>query len=448
MCIRPYSDRTPDQRAHVASDQRVTELALTTPTPASTITPMSTWGWIDFSSEDRARMRNVLAAVKDKATLDELGIGQLRDLYSELLFPGFSTIQTRSRYFLAIPKILRDWADHTPASRRRTPLASYLHEQENKLTRHLVDSYHSLKRKPEGVIGHTVVEKGGVQRRPSSTYWNGLRTFGIVRRDQSLAEFCREGGADGQFADRVSTDEGLDDEEHSPTDVLRPPDSNGGWREGLTLDLTKDEAIFLAGRFKMGGQRGIAVTGQLLETKLVPAALRCEDFEAFAAWARPNPRLDPRCAELVGKAWRFSLFVEGAHIVFNRLMAARLQHKPLKQSTLRKWDEWREKCRTERVFHLGAVAEWTSVLALSDRPVRLKCEDFLGQWNQAISEEWTLSRLETLVERRALDTKDNRSLLRRTSGLPRNAEWFGMEALDFRWGTAQRMLRDIHEAVK
>lgn len=393
-------------------------------------------------------MRAVLAAVKDKATLDELGIGQLRDLYSELLFPGFSTIQTRSRYFLAVAKILRDWADQTPAARRRMPLAIYLHEQENKLTRHLVDSYEALGRKPKGVIGHTVVDKGGVQRRPSSTYWSGLQKFGIVRRDQSLVEFCREWGADGQFADRVSADEGLDDEEHSPTDVLRPPDSKGDWRKGLTLDLTKDEAIFLAGCFKVGGQRGIAVTGQLLQTKQVPAALRCEDFEAFAAWARSNSRLDPRCAELVTKAWRFSLFVEGAHIVFNRLMAARLQHAPLKQSTLRKWDEWREKSKKERVFHLGAVAEWTSVLAFSDHPVSLKCEDFLDQWNQAISEGWSFARLENLVERRALDTKDSRSLLRRTSGLSRNAKWFGMEALDFRWGTARRMLRDIHEAPK
>lgn len=409
---------------------------------------MSNWGWVDFSSEDRVRMRTVLAAVKDKATLDELGIGQLRDLYSELLFPGFSTIQTRSRYFLAIAKILCDWADQTPAARLRTPLASYLHEQENKLTRHLVDSYEALELNPEGVIGHTVVNKGGVQRRPSSTYWNGLREFGIVRRDQSLAEFCREWGSDGQFADRVSTDEGLDDDEHSPTDVLRPPDSKGGWRKGMTLDLTKDEAIFLAGRFKMGGHRGIAVTGQLLQTSQVPAALRYDDFEAFAAWARSNLRLNPRCAELVGKAWRFSLFVEGAHIVFNRLMAARLQHAPLKQSTSHKWDEWREKCKKERVFHPAAVAEWTSVLSLSDRSVRLKCEDFLSQWNQAISEGWTIARLENLVERRALDTKDSRSLLRRTSGLPRNAKWFGMEALDFRWGTAQRMLRDIHEALK
>lgn len=161
-------------------------------------------------------MRTVRAAVKDQATLDELGIGQLRDLYSELLFPGFSTIQTRSRYFLAIPKIRRDWADQTPAA------GSYLHEQENKLTRHLIDSYEALERSREDVIGHTVVDKGGVQRRPSSIYWNGLWKLGIVRRNQSLAEFCREWGTQQQFADRVSTDEGLDDKEHSPTDVLRP----------------------------------------------------------------------------------------------------------------------------------------------------------------------------------------------------------------------------------
>lgn len=65
---------------------------------------MSSLGWVDFSSEDRTRVQEVLALLKQPGTLDELGIGQVRDAFSDLLFPGFSTIQTRARYFLAVPK--------------------------------------------------------------------------------------------------------------------------------------------------------------------------------------------------------------------------------------------------------------------------------------------------------------------------------------------------------
>jgi len=92
---------------------------------------VSSIGWIDFSSTDRKRVHEVLALMKEPGTLDELGFGQLRDAYADTLFPGFSTIQTRARYFLAVPKIMRDWADWPDAKRRRQPLDEYLKIAEN-----------------------------------------------------------------------------------------------------------------------------------------------------------------------------------------------------------------------------------------------------------------------------------------------------------------------------
>ena len=80
-------------------------------------------GWVDFSSDDRTRVQEVLALLKEPGTLDELGIGQVRDAFSDLLFPGFSTIQTRSRYFLAVSYILLDWASLPLGKRRRWPRA-------------------------------------------------------------------------------------------------------------------------------------------------------------------------------------------------------------------------------------------------------------------------------------------------------------------------------------
>ena len=152
---------------------------------------MGAVGWIDFSSDDRRRVQDVLALAKEAGTLDELGIGQLRDAYAEALFPGFSTIQTRARYFLAIPKILCDWRDQSPAQRRRQRLEDYLAAQETSLAWHLTRNHARKRLSPEGIIGHTLVERGGVKRPPSTAYWAGLRVFGLVRTTKSLGEFLR-----------------------------------------------------------------------------------------------------------------------------------------------------------------------------------------------------------------------------------------------------------------
>lgn len=44
-------------------------------------------------------MSQVLAMLQEPGTLDELGIGQIRDAFSDLLFRGFLTIQTRAKFW-------------------------------------------------------------------------------------------------------------------------------------------------------------------------------------------------------------------------------------------------------------------------------------------------------------------------------------------------------------
>ncbi len=54
---------------------------------------MSTLSWVDFSSTDREQVSKILAMLREPGTLDELRIGQIRDAFADLLFPGFPTIQ-------------------------------------------------------------------------------------------------------------------------------------------------------------------------------------------------------------------------------------------------------------------------------------------------------------------------------------------------------------------
>lgn len=44
--------------------------------------------WLDYSEDQRRRMREVIDLFREHDTLDELGIGSIRDTFSDLLFPG------------------------------------------------------------------------------------------------------------------------------------------------------------------------------------------------------------------------------------------------------------------------------------------------------------------------------------------------------------------------
>ncbi|WP_374059104.1 DUF6361 family protein [Salinibacterium sp. NG253] len=51
-------------------------------------------------------MREIVNLFSDRDSRDELGIGQIRDVLSHTLFPGTSTLLTRARYMLLIPRAL------------------------------------------------------------------------------------------------------------------------------------------------------------------------------------------------------------------------------------------------------------------------------------------------------------------------------------------------------
>lgn len=410
---------------------------------------MSSIGWIDFSSTDRKRVHEALALMKEPGTLDELGFGQLRDAYADKLFPGFTTIQTRARYFLAVPKIMLEWAGWPDAKRRRQPLDEYLKIAENDFARILKTNYDAAGLEPEGVIGHTVVEQGGVARRPSSTYWNGLRVFEIVRTQGSLAEFCRYWRRGGEAQQVVSSDEGSDDTgERFESTVRRPPGAQGGWPAGLTLKLDVAEARFLRERFTMARDLDDTVCAQLLSNDLAARALGGghTSFSAFSAWAAGQLSLSQPCRDNIAAAKRFSLAVEGAHIVFNRLIAEGIGDGDLRARCDERYADWRATVRLAGIFHPGADLEWLRVADAGGPRVRQRTIEFLVQWN-ALNQDHTpkQSSLDALVRTQAVGNKPARSLLIK---LPHErADWYGMGALDYRWQTVRRMLNDIVEVL-
>ena len=66
----------------------------------------STLSWLDSSEHERRAVLELVSALNEPGTLDELGIGSIRDTIADALFPGTSTIQTRARARCRCPAIL------------------------------------------------------------------------------------------------------------------------------------------------------------------------------------------------------------------------------------------------------------------------------------------------------------------------------------------------------
>lgn len=60
-------------------------------------------------------MLELVEQFRDQGTVDDLGIGQVRDSFSDALFPGTSTLHTRLRYALFIPWLLQRASRETNA---------------------------------------------------------------------------------------------------------------------------------------------------------------------------------------------------------------------------------------------------------------------------------------------------------------------------------------------
>ena len=123
----------------------------------------STFAWLDHDEGERRRMMEVVNLFREKGTLDELGIGTVRDTLSEHFFPGTSTIQSRARYFLFIP-----WV-YGLLERDRVP-SNRADGRARKLQWRLVQSLQAGgEGASKGVIG---IEAGEhLLRLPSTIYW-------------------------------------------------------------------------------------------------------------------------------------------------------------------------------------------------------------------------------------------------------------------------------------
>jgi hypothetical protein len=411
---------------------------------------MSSIGWVDFSSTDREKVAEVLAMLQEPGTLDELGIGQIRDAFADMLFPGFSTIQTRAKYFITVPRLIRDYQALPHKIRRKQTLSSYLEEQEHMVAKKLVEHHKSDQTAITGIIGASKVnDPEGVARRPSSIYWNGLRQFGLVNTRFSLAEFSRSLASQGHSS-AASLSEDDDQDAHSAPQYVHLDRYDPEWMKDLSLKLTPSEAQFLAEKLTHNHALQDSVVSQILIHD-IGAGLLGEDrklYESFPALCQTlmtNDALSIRCKYRLQLANQFSEALAGAHIRYNIVLAQNAKNMRLVEEREQQYQEWLAEAQQNKSIYPDCANIWLQCAGEEGARINSSSQSFVRQWCTAVLKNAPTAELDLLVRKQAESNKGKRSLLLRSLG--ENPSWQGMERLSYRWGTVQIILSDIMEGL-
>lgn len=139
-------------------------------------------GFVHLNNQSRTKMYNMLQLIREHTAIDELGIGKIRDAYSNLLFPGMSTLYRHAKYFVLIPQIYHE-AENYDYSNIRDVRAKII-ELEIKATRQLLAGSPGV----YGITGSEIVSASGAANKskyvkydPIYIYTGGLKTFGIQK---------------------------------------------------------------------------------------------------------------------------------------------------------------------------------------------------------------------------------------------------------------------------
>lgn len=413
----------------------------------------SSLGWIDFSSEHRDRVKTVLDLLATPGVVDELGIGVIRDAFADLLFPGISTIQTRAKYFLIIPRIMKDYEQLSDRQRSYLSMADYLSQREIQCRIRLVQKYG--KRDTLGIIGVSfgTREDREVQRQPSSVYWNGLRVFGILKTDLSLAEFCHWYGARRsrprmlleETREERGDDTDADDIALSP--IARPPEAEG-WLDSLTITLSAAEGEFL--HQLMAAAQPDSLLGQIMmDDRALGQFLALREnatFDELADLPFVAHLADRRLRKIVRFAKLFWDLLLGAHVRYNCLLQERFGEEALRRDYARQWSDWRHQMRAFPWNEWDTGMMWEIVVGNGGQ-IKSHTREFIDKWIELARRlPSNNSDFDNCVIKQERANKRTRARLRPDNRDEEVRDWIGIRALNYRLPQARRIVNDIHRA--
>lgn len=405
----------------------------------------SAFGWYAIDPGQRRRMMEAVDLFRDKTTIDDLGIGGIRDSFSDALFPGTSTLHTRLRYVLFIPWLMQ--ASMHQETARQMQVA--FRDLEYRFIAALTQGGEG-----QGVFGRQSGRE--LLRLPSVAYWGALGSWGIVERGTSAHRIFERSVL---RREEQRTLPKADDAES------RPELTSSGIDEGIPLapaDLLEQAS------FTLRPEDAEYISEAILRSH--PGSLLAHLIgHRPATWTNtasaPSSPWDPSIREdlpahlegIVDRAQKFSLAVHGANLLYNLLVAEESQSSTadddddLVQHYRGLLEEWSEEIAlAPRMTPEDQWATWDLVLGMNRR-LTPSTKDFLSTWFDTSPDSADVSRdrkLRDLVRGRERQAKGARARLGNRRALDAWNGASGVGRLTFRWNYAKSHLQDIYDATE
>lgn len=406
----------------------------------TTYSPASSLGWLDLDAAAADRVATLLRALQEPSTLDVLGLGSVRDAFSQMLHPGTSYVHTRLRYLMFLPWIFqRLEADKVAPGHFFRRLRH--HEAE------LIDCLRHLG-PGQGVIGYQAGRN--LKRMPSFIYWGGLWDWGLRRLPLSMGEYARRAAAVGGMLAAKT----VDDDGHM-TDTIAPmwaplPDPPGDFlRADIDFEMRPEEVTTLVDNLRRRHP----------ETLL---ASLCADPRKAAdcrfPWDLPdNTVLSGRVPEVLRHARCFSELTSGPQIAYNFLVARQARQNlgwdtvGLEESQLGRLQQWVEMVERRH----GELKSWADDLPafweiLHRFHIRHSTRNFITRTvRSAVDNPQGFENDPTVHEQirlREIQLKGKRARLAHRAALENWNRSPSGGQFEYRWSVAKRYLAEIATA--
>ncbi|MHB9025675.1 MAG: DUF6361 family protein [Armatimonadota bacterium] len=397
-------------------------------------------GWIDYSKDHRDRVMRVLEMFTSPGAVDELGISVVRDAFSDRLFPGTSTLLTRAKYYLIVPWIMQELEEREFSP---TQFRDNLHEQEARMSKVLLECGESA-----GVIGQRA--GGDLKRKPSETYWNGLRTFGIFRDPRmSIANYHQAAGKVHAYnrarkaallrEEQSSTDDSDADapERYQPFwEIIDPPED---WRSQMTFAMTADQARFLRNKIITSRYSKKSLLAYLLTDGLHLINPETE-FDDLSPLDLPfDIRHDYTLAQ------QFAFLVSGAHLRYNIIFFNSNEQLEHAEAIQQEWIDWKRKV-AEFDF-----TQWHTRSMLGEMGINpgQHAYHFVLKWIDQYAQHLATVREEDIdefIRQREIRLKGSKRA--KIGNTPQyQKDWIGISYLEYRWPYARQIILDIAKGL-
>lgn len=411
--------------------------------------PSSSLGWIDFSDNDRQKVLKVIELLKGEGTVDELGIGVIRNSLSDAMFPGITTIMTRAKYYFIVPRILHDFITEKPA---KISAKQYLSRKENEIMNQLAVKYNYSE--DEKIMGISIAKRNKdlptnkweeLRYKPSVIYWSALRRYLFYNGELSLSNLLdlidRKSKPDSAYTYIPTEGETSNDKDAEASEsYFSLPDHPKDWQKSLAINLTPIEADFL--KHRIMDEYGDSLLAKILSTKAATKDfLKSDSYEDMCDMPFVN-QLPAANQNILFTAKGFWQILYGAHIRFNVLLHKKTQgNKAYLKEVEVYWKDWVNDMKQFNWSSFNRTLMWS--MTKESSKVKGHTETFVNNWIDLIEQkQFDTSKLDDFVLKQEGDNKKSRSKLK-TDHDDYYPGWVGISDMGFRFRNAKVIIKDI-----